>query len=238
MFSDLIFEDRRHLYFVDNVIYPSVSSLIKKHEVPVDWDQMLIYCANKEKCEPHELKNKWNDKKDTALELGTNTHNFLEMYEGIQTPKTNQEKAGVKFIAFILKDYYILFRELRMYSKKYKYAGTTDLVLIHKETGDIVLADYKTNSVDLFKQYLFLDEPFEYLDNCAFNKYQLQLSYYQIMLEEIGVKVSKRMIVHLNEHGEFRIFETYDFTSQLINFLQSKKETKDSPKSDKVHVAW
>ena len=108
-----------------------------------------------------------------------------------------------------------------MFSKKYKYAGTADLLLLEKATGNVLLADYKTNK-DLFKSYDLLHSPFEYLESSPYNKYQLQLSYYQIMLEEIDIKISDRLLVYLKIDGTYRVFNTVDFTEQLKSYLDKK----------------
>ena len=55
--------------------------------------------------------------------------------------------------------------------------------------------------------------PFEALLDCPLNHYVVQLSYYQILLEQIGVKVSKRIIIWLGLDGKFTTIQTDDVTS-------------------------
>ena len=55
-----------------------------------------------------------------------------------------------------------------------------------------------------------------------FNKYQLQLSFYQILLEEIGYKVKARILVWLKEKDGklYQNFYCKDYTKELRNFLK------------------
>lgn len=225
-FSDLCFEEQRHLYFVQGERHPSVSSLVEEHEEPFDEVKWLPICALKEGKTEHELKHEWQTINQLACDLGHETHEFLEHYTGLETPSTPQQVAGIQFLKDITKEYEIVFREIRMYSRRYKYAGTADLLLRHKVTGEMVLADYKTNK-DLFKSYGMLKPPFQYLEAHPYSKYQLQLSYYQLMLEEANCSISKRLLVYLKADATYKIFETFDFTEQLEQHLIIHKKKQD-----------
>lgn len=222
-FSNLVFDEKYHTYTnkIVGTRYPPVTSLVEGHANPFDAEAMLPHSAKKEGVTIDELRRKWSLINTTALDIGTNTHKFLEKFNGSQTPSNGYEEAGVKFLKSIGgtggRD--ILFRELRMYSRKYRYAGTTDL-LLRDVSNNLTIGDYKTNG-DLFKAYGFLRPPFEYLESSPFNKYQLQLSYYQIMIEDIGYTVDNRMLIHLKPSGEFKLFYGYDFTKQLRMYLNT-----------------
>jgi CRISPR/Cas system-associated exonuclease Cas4 (RecB family) len=223
MFSDLIFDEQRHLYFVGSRRLPSVSSKVEEHVEKFDEKKWLPICAKKEGITEHELKHRWQTINKSACDLGTDTHDYLEHYNGLKTASTPQEKAGVQFLKDILSEYEIVCRELRMYSRAFWYAGTADLLLRHKTTGEFVLADYKTNK-DLFKTYGFLLPPFQSMESHPFNKYQIQLSYYQIILEEIGCMISKRLVVYLKADASYRVFETIDLTSHLKDYISNFKK--------------
>lgn len=241
MFSDLFFDEQRHLYFLDGVNIPSVSKLVESHAEKFNADKMLgdktliqrsAYKASREEgreVTEHELRHRWQTKNKEACDLGHETHDYLEYYEGLKTPTTPQQEAGVKYLKDIDGRYVVLCRELRMYSREYQYAGTTDLVLWDNYTQSLVLADYKTNG-DLFKTYGWLKQPFEYLESHPYNKYQLQLSYYQIMLMEglekagLNITVSDRHLVYLKADATFRVFPTVDFTTDLRANLANQKQ--------------
>lgn len=228
MFSDLRFDSQRHLYFVDGVNYPSVSSIVESFAPKFNpSSRMLDACVAKVKREEglvltvQQLQHKWQTINKTACDLGTETHTFMENFSGLQTPRTPQEKAGIEYIKDLRGKYIINLKELRCYSKKYRFAGTMDLPLqvVGKEWYVVVIDDYKTNG-DLFKAYDYMYPPFEYLESTPFNKYQIQLSLYHIMLEEAGLEVINRRIVYLKADGTYKTYNLYDFTSVLKEVLK------------------
>ena len=81
-----------------------------------------------------------------------------------------------------------------MYHKEYLFGGTLDLLLYDTIQEGYIIGDYKTNK-DLFKNYRgqTLKDEFSFLLQNSFNIYQLQLSLYQILLEQLSdIKVIKR----------------------------------------------
>jgi hypothetical protein len=221
MFSDLVFDEPRHLYFVNGVGLPSVSGLIKKHETFVDFEEKARNQAERFGVPLEVIKKKWNTKKEAACALGTATHLYAENYDGTQEPSNLLENSAKKFLEELPEYYEIVCKELRMYSREFKYAGTSDLVLLDKRTNTLVIADYKTNE-DLFKTYQNLQAPFETYAQNNYNKYQLQLSYYQIMLEQTGYEVSNRVIIWLKRDGTYEIYCTEDLTVPIRAFLCKK----------------
>lgn len=83
-------------------------------------------------------------------------------------------------------------REVMCYSRKYKFAGTADL-LIRTFFGEVWLIDYKTS-------------------NFVHDSYQLQLSAYKRAIEEMGIvkKVDKIFVLHLKDNGTFELMEVVD----------------------------
>lgn len=223
MFSDLIFDERRHLYFVDNENYPSVSSHISGLTPKFDEKKYSKAVALRENTTQEAIIDRWRTYNKERIEVGHITHNFLEVYNGVQTARTNEERAGVKFLTDTLKDHMIIDREIRMYSREYKFAGTADIPLMSRVTGKVIVADYKTN-LDLFKSYDFLLSPFDYFEASPFNKYQIQLSLYQLMLEEIGIPVEERWIVHLKPDATYRVFKTINLVEDLKNDYFTTKQ--------------
>lgn len=234
-FKDLRFEEERHLYSVvvnGRLIYlPSVSSKVESHANKFNPNKrigsttLLEASARKASRERGEiitadqLQLEWTRTNKEACDLGHRTHEFLENFTGIQVPCTPQERAGIKFIKSLAGKYRISFRELRAYSKEFLYAGTMDLPLEEVEGGYFDIDDYKTNG-DLFKAHDYLKPPFQYMESSPYNKYQLQLSYYQIMLEEIGLLIRNRNLVHLRDDGEFVVYPLQDLTEPLKDYMK------------------
>ena len=225
VFEDLEFQAKSHIYYLNGRSIPSTSRQIKKHSEPfnsVKWSKII---AKKRGRTPEEIVAEWGRKRDMAAANGTRIHDFAErLWEHDDlTPSCSKEEAAKSFIEFVKKDEDLEFVscELQMYSDAYQYAGTTDLVLRRKSTGKIIIVDYKTNE-NLDKTYQKLLAPFDFLDNNPFNKYQLQLSYYQIMFEEkTKMEVEERWIIWLRESGSYEIRKTENFTTHLIDYMNN-----------------
>jgi len=232
-YSGLRFEEGVHLYFwKDTRVKKSVSGKVEEVVPPFDEQYWSKACENRNNyvgMSAHQIIHKWQTTNQMACELGTNTHNFLEHYKGNQNPSTPQEEAGVKFLKWLMtatfykdgikcRKYTIISKELRAYSKRFKFAGTMDLPVYDHELGGIVIFDYKTNG-DLFKTFGYMLGPFSHMLNHPFNHYQLQLSYYSILLEEIGLRVIDRQIVYLMADAEYRCFSLEDYSEDIVKYL-------------------
>jgi hypothetical protein len=223
-FKDLQFTESTHTYKVKGKkLKYSVSGLIDKFKNPFDKENIASFVAKKEGKTKEEILKEWQDKADNACDLGTRVHKFGELYpfDTSLKPKDGYERAVVNFWDS-LPDFVIPFiMELEMYHKDYMFAGTGDILLYNTLTDTFIIGDYKTNE-DLFKNFKSqkLKKPFHKLLDCNFNKYQLQLSFYQILLEQTGCKVSSRKIVWLLPDGNFKLYDTEDFTEELKEELK------------------
>ena len=76
---------------------------------------------------------------------------------------------------------------------------------------------------DLFKN--FRDQklyyPFAHMLDTPFNKYQLQLSYYQLMLEQVGIPISKRLLLWLHDDATYDVYQMDDMTKEIEKELNS-----------------
>jgi len=150
--------------------------------------------------------------------------NDLEFTESTHTYTRNGQT--LPSVSKKIKTFYgeIAALELRMYHEEFSYAGTADIILRNTETGNYVIADYKTNK-DLFKNYKgkTMKMPFEQMLDCPMSKYEIQLSYYQMMLEAQGVTVEDRWIIHVDLEDTYKIYKTPDHTSTLIEYHEHKE---------------
>ena len=222
-FSNLNFDEPTHTYTVGKTQLKSVSHFIGKYKNKFDSSSIAPLVAKKRGITTEEVLQEWEDTKNKSCELGTKVHLFGENYvnNGFKgEPSDGYEKAIVEFWKIIPNHIVPLVMELQMYNKDWEIAGTSDIILYNTLTKKIIIADYKTNK-DLFKNYKEqkMLYPFNnYLDN-SFNVYQLQLSMYQLLLEQTGLKVEKRIIVWIKPDGTFKCYKTEDLTKILLNEL-------------------
>lgn len=83
---------------------------------------------------------------------------------------------------------------------------------------------HNTNK-DLFKNYneQKLHAPFDrYLDN-GLNGYKLQLSMYQILLEQTGYEVENRVIIWIKPDGSYSCYRVENLTKELLEELSKRK---------------
>lgn len=226
-FKDLLFEEQSHSYYLSDKskkLKYSVSGLIKKFTPEFDTQSKSLGTAIKTGKTQQQVLQEWEDKKNKACDLGSITHIFGENYMFNRTlqPSSKFEEAIVSFWQNLPSYVIPVFSELQMYCKKHLFAGTADIILYNKLSKTFILADYKTNE-DLFKNFKGekLLGQFSHLLNNNFNKYQIQLSFYEYLFNQTGFEVSSRKIVWLKPDGKFELYDTENFKPQIINFLQN-----------------
>lgn len=227
-FKELTFKEKEHQYLCNDLpLKISVSGLIKQYKHPVNWDLVLRNTAKKRGITIEEVSQEWKKAADIGCERGNKAHIFGEFHALDRTlePKTGYDRAIMKFWEDLPEHIVPLILEVKMYHKQYMFAGTADILLYNTKNGNLYLGDYKTNG-DLFKNFASqkMVEPFKDLLCCSFNHYQLQLSYYQILLEQIpGVKISGRKLIWIKEDGTYLLYNTEDYTEILKQELKIKK---------------
>ena len=210
-FPGLEFNEEEHAYTYNNKKLISTTTFLKKFYEPFQSYMTAKRVAehinkklttSKRRTTGYYLE-RWEQIALTATSSGSRVHNFLEYGypDFIDKPICDQEVGGMEFFNNLDPKYEILFLELRMYLLEYNKAGTADIIILNKETGNIVIADWKTNRKNLLQVYKNkrLKEPFKHLYATDINKYSLQLSDYQNMIEmNTPYKVEDRWVIHLS----------------------------------------
>ena len=222
-FSGLVFDEVRHTYTKQNKKLTPVSYILKKFTEEFDSYKMSALVAKKRNTTQQAVLKEWEHSKNKSCSLGTKVHLFGEKYcrDITLKPTDGYEEAIVKWYSTIPNYIEPLFLELQMYSESLGIAGTADMIFYNKNTGKFVLRDYKTNR-DLFKNYKEkrMLKPFDNLLDNPFNKYQLQLSLYQILFEQTGYEIESRALVWIKPNGTYEVYKTEDYTKQLLNILR------------------
>jgi hypothetical protein len=223
-FKDLDFNEKHHQYFVKGErIKLSVSGIIKKFVEPFDTEKISRRVAAKRGVNQDEVFKEWDNAKNKACKKGTKVHLFGELYPLNRhlKPRNKFEEAVVKFWNDVPSTIIPVVMELQMYHKDFMFAGTADILMYNTVTDTFIIGDYKTNK-DLFKNYQGkkMLSPFGDLLDCPYNKYQLQLSFYQILFEQLGLKVSSRKLIWLRPTGQYELYNTEDYTGILKDYLK------------------
>ena len=151
-------------------------------------------------------------------------------------PTRPKEEAVLKFYDDINENLHFVLAETKVYTGKNKeltnlkqdYCGTFDILFYYKDPVDdersgLCIFDFKTNK-ELTKDYSrengkMLLAPFGDYYEEPLSYYTLQLSSYQIPLEDIGLKVIARRIVWLRDDGTYELLPLQDVTDRLREVL-------------------
>lgn len=151
-------------------------------------------------------------------------------------PTRAKEEAVLKFYNELNENLYFVLAETKVYTGKnlelthlnQNYCGTFDILFYYKDPNDdersgLCIFDFKTNK-DLRKDFSremgkYLLPPFGDLYEEPLSYYTLQLSCYQLPLEDIGLKVIARRIVWLKEDGNYELIPLQDVTNRLREVL-------------------
>lgn len=228
-FKGLTFKEKSHEYFVNEKKVPiSVSGIIKSFISVTDWDAIATAIAKRDGLTKEQVVKSWRDKNTKACASGSKTHDFAENLTENSVAENLKEQAVINFWKKLEKEnpgrYFLIAKEVRMYHKLYNFSGTCDFVLFDALLNGYIIGDYKTNE-DLFKNYKeqTLIEPFEFLLDCPYNHYQIQLSLYEILLEQIEIPIFERWIIYLRDDSNHNIYKTHDFSVHLKSEVLEKK---------------
>ena len=221
-FIKLDFDEDKHVYFVDNKpLKASVSELIKKYYTPFNADEVAGRKALQTGIPKETFLQDWKAINKESIDRGHRVHTFGEYFPYRRTkmsPSCPQEEAIVKFWNELPEHIILVGVEIRMYHKTKGYAGTADILLFDTMNQTYIIADYKTNK-DLFKNFMGkkMINGFEHKFDMPFSHYEIQLSHYQILLEQVmGIKVSRRIVIHLQMDGEYKMYDCED-VRHLLN---------------------
>lgn len=204
---ELIFDPAKHHYTVNGQTVYGITTILSVINKPA-----LIYWATgkasekfKELIKPgvsydevqimqiaEKIKNAHREHSDQAKLIGTMVHEHIEkivmaIIAGEKIPERPQSEVMNKCIDAFAKwtkenKVEFLEHERKVYSKKYNYAGTLDLLA--KVDGKLSLIDIKT-STGIYDEYFFQTA-----------------AYSQALLEEMGNKIERNYILRVDKLGK------------------------------------
>jgi len=202
--SEIKYRDDTHQYFNNSgEEYKSVTRALNGIKVPFDSARMSSIMAVKYAAEhgitesqaQKEILAEWESKKDGSIVKGNYVHDSLERYT-LKGTYDDEMTEAVMFLKNILSEHYRFYPEVIIHSHKYKMAGRTDLSLLRQKSNNPVFDfyDYKSNiekgiqfdsigrkALPVKHYNRFLLPPLEYIEDCNYNIYSLQLSIYAFM---------------------------------------------------------
>jgi ATP-dependent exoDNAse (exonuclease V) beta subunit len=210
--SNFIFDPKYHRYTYFGEPFTSVTKFIQQFHKPFEEDFWSKKKAEEAGVPQDWILKEWKEKNEYANMVGTATHEWIENYfNKIWTPLPLNDdilhrinKFNKIFVKQLHKLEPLKF-ELRVFSKKYKLAGTIDSLFLYR--GKIFILDWKTNKEwthdDHPKgKYEKLLYPFDNYYKNHHNEYSIQLSLYSLILEEWGFNVGGAYLIHISPDKE------------------------------------
>lgn len=190
MQPEITFDAEKHKYFNKfGEEYISTTTLLNCYVKEFDTDKHAARVAEKNDTTPEAIKNMWKDITQQACDKGSAIHTVMENY--IKDGTYNSDYSS------LLRSFdkaTECFRRTSISSEKLlhnhgaRIAGTTDVCMENKD--EFFLMDFKTNKKFTFSSAFkeFLLPPLDFLHNCKYNIYTLQLSIYAYMYEQLSNK--------------------------------------------------
>lgn len=231
VFGHIGFREEGHQYLKHGKVvdWPSASSVYKRYVDEPDWDEVAGKKAVREGISKEVLLRQWDDKKIEACERGNRVHKFAEDYARGMTRRELRRRLNgkkgverlqmlsvIEFFDTLPSHLEVVLLELKMEHPEFKLFGMADIALFDTQRNCLVITDHKTNE-DIFKGFGYrkMEPPFTFLDDMAYNHYQIQLNVYQLMVEQLGYPVGGRLLVWHKHDGDRKLFYLNDFTDIL-----------------------
>ena len=234
--SDITFREDIHEYRngADEVL-TSVTTCLHHYKVPFDeFGHITRAVARKRGITVEEVQKEWKDKTDRACTYGTAVHLAIENYLNNGVIVDNEYKDIVKSFARIKFDGEV-FSEIRLQSKLFKLAGTSDIVVVKNNL--VTISDLKTNESFLFepKYNNYFLYPISHLPECHHTTYSLQILIYGRMVQEHGFDFEPGELLWLdretNKIRQINVLPLHKEVDDLLNhYIETKmkeKEVKD-----------
>ena len=232
----VIFLGAAHKYSHDGYNLDSVTSTINSFFPDFDRDKISKFVAARSMQTPQEILAKWELAKTTACDFGTLVHKYAEYRLTNRKPPTPTNDA--EYIAFnavrdflesLLKEYEVVDVEKIVFSPKLKIAGTIDLIVRNKSSGALMILDWKTNkSIDKkSKSSEKAFAPIDYMPNCNYSKYLLQLNLYRKILQDekyYDAEVEGLIIVHIVDGKS--VLHIMPIMEETVNLMLDARNTR------------
>lgn len=254
----ITFDEAKHVYydsFNPLETYVSATQFIHTFSQPFDKLSVSEYIAKRDGLTQEEVLKRWERKANIACEFGHKVHETVENFiknkitlddifylkfdlnPDMTSSLRNVVRTAINYVIKIQEKFDILGVEKIVFDKSSHIAGTIDLLTQHKQTKDICIFDWKTNDeIRMDNRYQNMLYPVDYLPDCNYSHYSLQLSLYQYLLKKGGYipKSSTffRYLIHINKNNKSSVIKIPDLTNDIINMISYKKTLPENINQD------
>jgi ATP-dependent exoDNAse (exonuclease V) beta subunit len=229
---DFIFDPGLHKYTYHGDVFQSVTQFLGEFHLPFDTEEKSKKKADETGFDQEWIKAEWKETNRYANEVGTEIHNYIEnYYKSIfqEIPLNLDVVHRVnKFNKIHAKQLYKLEPlafEVRVFSKKWKKAGTIDALFV--KDGKLYILDWKSNGKFTDNdhkdgRWQKLLTPFDLFYKNHLNEYSIQLSMYAAILEEWGFEVAGAYIVYIGPGDEdAKLYKVVDMRKYINEYFDN-----------------
>ncbi len=225
------FEPIEHVYHLKGEKLTSATTYLDRFVKPFDEEFWSKKKAAEAGVTQEEMLARWKAKRDRACDIGTMTHEYIEHFYEKQKPSIPDDEQVKEKVAKFHKIYESKLKQLkpiasevRVFSRRWPVCGTFDQLFLYE--GQIIVGDWKTNEkIKTDKDFCFgyMQGPFSKWKDNELNKYSIQISLYQLILEEAGIFSDYGFICHLPPgETEPKVYKLHNFKEQLRAHLDSE----------------
>lgn len=252
--SKVYLEPIEHVYIHKDtgVKYNSVTKVISSIEEHFDEESVAMAIVRQDDSRKKEeyigmtkddILKRWKEINTEANIYGTKIHNTIEDYL-----MSNKTMVGRDELECQVIDAYnrvgvdegdVMYPEKIMFSEEYELAGMSDLVVTHLKSNTFSILDYKTNRKFNFYSPFgkWLLAPFDYLSECQYSVYTIQLSTYALMMEmETGMKCRDMTVLYWDREtlslNKVPIMYMKNEAQKLLNLHKYKQQLEKSASND------
>lgn len=224
----------------------STTGLIAQYEQKFDSDTISQQVANKRGVSQEKVLEEWQIENLYSTIKGSFIHEFAQSlwenkeykFDYSKVPKEIDIDRLKNDIAKLIpqtinfyndyKDIYELIGcEIYLGDEDYDECGATDQMMLNKNTGEIVIIDYKTNKkieYESFRHKKMLI-PLQEFDDCNYIHYSFQLNDYKYKFEKnTNLKVSETFIVYFNINADnYEIIKPLNMENEVKEILEIRR---------------
>lgn len=205
----VFYEDNHSYYLDDKIKLTSITQYISKFKTPFDSNKIAGAYAKKHGLIKEDVLAEWSLKGKESCEHGTFVHSIFEDYINGKPFFIKDEYPKSRVAELVINELFNSKRltpvETEMIVYNDKYAGQIDCIAKNQK-GEYFILDWKTNK-DIKKSNTWqkMIGKYDYLDDCSFNHYSIQLDCYKNMCTEY--KIKDCYIVHL-DNDSYELIKT------------------------------
>lgn len=249
-FNEVLYYDEPHEYIIDGNKLISGTTFIGLFKEKFDKIAQATKYAKRHRRTMEDVLEEWEYKGDISRTKGTLLHNYAENYwQNKVFPidyAPHDEKFGEGEMQKRLEPCIELFHtfyndakkslrpvrmELVVCDKEIGIAGMVDCLFWNDKTKCHEIWDYKTNKeINMKAKYGGrFKAPINYLHECEYVAYSLQLSLYKYIIEKnTKIKIGNMWLIHLHEEQPtYNLFQCENKTDEIKLMINYYEEHKD-----------